>query len=1529
MKKITSKKKYLFLFVGTLLLFSFSGKSQTQFHQATFEAGNDGWTLTDASRDNNSSYAYAGSYSLRMDDSSGEFRSPTFALSAYDKVDIRFYMTNRGLDDGETVTVEYRENNSASWTTVGVLTGGNIVDKDSDFEDGDDSSTKYAKTMTIFASDVTFPAATTAEFRFLCGADSSSDDVHIDNITLTGTTFNTISTGPGGVTSNLELWLQADKVDGSGVIADNSSLNSWQDTGKGNDANTVVSTQAPTYKNNVTDNINFNPVIDFSNSSATSSSDMTYMTARDELSGTGGFYSHDMFVVVIPDEPITTTMIPLDTFTGKNPAGTTAQEDVTGFGYGAYTNRFVNEYFAYCIGTTSGPGNGYGKGDLTFGVDLNQVGIVNIRHNATSGATGQNVYFNNIDIGDSESDAAAFAEVSNQRYFLGRSQYWNGSFGGRIAEVVTYSATNTDASMTDNKNRILSYLAIKYGITLGTNGTSQDYVDSSGNVIWDQSTDAAAFNYDIAGIGRSDAAGMMQRQSKSINSNTMVTMGITEIADTNSDNSNNIPIDESYLVWGNDNGSLAAAPTINVDMSAGISGLSTMVDFTSVSRTWKVVETGGDVPTVTVSVPETSLSATLTPPGSYLMFISSTPSFSPTSEYRVMTLNGANLEATYDFTGTQYITFGYAPQYEYERSITFDGTQDYLDADDIADLTGSFTISAWVKHDGTGGVREIVSKRNNPFTRGYSLRLTGTDRPSMVWTSPASIPQYLTAPVSVAIPANEWHHIAATFDGTNAILYVDGVEARRTNSFSAPTGNSEHLLVGAANYLSPVNYMDGTIDEVRIWSRDLSEDQLRYIMNQEIQEHTDTTVDGQILPQDIWLNEVESLAWPDLIVYYPMNFYTFTNVNDNSGNNNVAAIRNLDTVDNQTAPLPYESVSNGDYDDVNTWSNGSLQYVPGSLSLVDGVTTIDWNIVDVGHQVSMDENNIVLGVLVDSSGELIIDGDNKIEITHYLDLDGKIDLEGESQLVQTQGSTLELTSAGTLEKDQQGTADMYTYNYWSSPVSKRNPYRINRDYNLTHVLNDGTDTETPVPVAWTDGLNGSDSPVTISTYWLYKYANLTIGDYSAWQYLGRYGMLSPGEGFTMKGPGSGNVGDEQNYTFIGKPNNYDLEYRIRLFVNAGNNYLVGNPFPSALDANDFITENPHLDGTLYFWEHWGGGSHDLYEYQGGYAMYNLSGGTVAMRHPDLGGGGPGNIIPKRYIPVGQGFFVAADSDGNIEFNNSQRNFVVEGGSSVFTFTDDGSAAMKTTGDDPSGDPVIIDDTYYDAPDTRTKLRIGFDSPKGYHRQLLLTFDDNTTMGHDSGYDGKIFFEQVEDMNFLIEEDKYAIQGIPVVDGNASVTLPLSVKTDEFGEIVIGLDALENDNEKLYPYLHDKATNTFVNLREDYFTVLLDPGVYDTRFEIVLRKTERQRDVINTEKALTVGALHSKMNQQVTVFSKDTEVTINAVTVYSILGQQVGSFQFDGRSSEVYFESTNFSTGTYILKIQTGAEVQTTKIIIDK
>src|SRR5690606_27810045 len=86
---------------------------------------------------------------------------------------------------------------------------------------------------------------------------------------------------------------------------------------------------------------------------------------------------------------------------------------------------------------------------------------------------------------------------------------------------------------------------------------------------------------------------------------------------------------------------------------------------------------------------------------------------------------------------------------------------------------------------------------------------------------------------------------------------------------------------------------------------------------------------------------------------------------------------------------------------------------------------------------------------------------NSLRITENLKLDGKIDLEGESQLIQTEGSVLDPTSSGTIEIDQQGTQDMFTYNYWTSPVVSN---RLENNYTVADVLYDGTDAQNPIKI---------------------------------------------------------------------------------------------------------------------------------------------------------------------------------------------------------------------------------------------------------------------------------------------------------------------------------------------------------------------------------------------------------------------------------------------------------------------------------
>ncbi|SDS65910.1 Por secretion system C-terminal sorting domain-containing protein [Formosa sp. Hel1_31_208] len=1533
----------------------------TVIHSATFESGLDGWTSggVDAIRFNDGTWAYQGNYSLRIRDddpvgNASSFLSPLFDLSSFDKVDFKFFFKPYSMESnysGNTKTyfedffIEYSSDGGTTWAIVAAFESGQVARKSADFETVN-YAIAYGKMVTVFKSDYSFPTGPNSQFRVRCDASDDNDRVYIDNITIKGTTFCTPVVAPGGITSDLDLWLKADELDGSTYGTDGALVNQWTDNGLGNNAEVMVTGQEPVYRNNTDRNFNFNPVIDFQNNNNTANRDMTYIISngsRNELTGTGGFNTNDMFVVIMPDPTITTSMIPLDTFTSTDPAGPSYTEDVTGFGYGAYTARFNNERLSYCIATTnetspSSPENGYGRADTGTGTDYNQIHIVNVRQNASD--TDMELYFNANQVGTETNDIAKYKMVNNGRYWLGRSQYWNGSFDGRIAEVITYKSRRADGSLTQERNRIQSYLAIKYGITLGINGTSQDYADSDGKIIWDQSLNAG-YNYDITGIGRDDLSELNQRQSRSVNDAAdgtgriegIITMGLNDIYDTNKEHKSNDPTsfnDKEFLVWGNNGSDLnLAAGTISVNMSAGISpALTTNVSFTAMQRVWKVVETGGDIPSVKVRIPQDAI-RNITPPGSYLMFISSTGVFDPTADYRIMKSDGnGNLETNYDFDGTKYITFGYAPQVIVERSVYFDGAVDYIDMENALDLNPSaFTLSAWIKRDAAdSGTKSIMSKRGNPFVTGYDFRIYNDNRIQMYWKNGADMG--LTS--NTSIPDDEWHHIAAIYNGTTLSLYIDGV-LDKSGVKTAPITTNESFYIAAAGKNSPTQHFRGNIDEVRVWDTNLSVDQLRFIMNQEI-ENNAAFVAGKVLPTDITKNEVESIPWSELAGYYPMSVYTYTNTDDASGNGNQGALRNLDTVDRQTAPLPYESQADGEWKSTASWSSGTMQTIPGAMSIVNPTIPVDWNIVRTAHNLIMDNSTIptnnrsLLGLLVDAN-KITVAGNNTaktgygLTVTHYLKLNGKIDLQGESQLIQIADSDLDVASSGSLEKDQQGTRDMYTYNYWSSPVGVTSTTSNNTSYNVSNVFKDGTNPLTPQNINFiTNGYDGtSGSPIGIADYWIWKFVNQTSGDYSSWQHVRSNGTLNPGEGFTMKGVAntSGNVTLEQNYTVNGKPNNGS----ISLPINAGNDYLVGNPYASAIDAHAFIQDNaPTIDapgnttGTLYFWEHWGGGSHVLGEYQGGYATYNLAGAVPAVAYgvadEDVDQSVLiGTKLPGRYIPVGQGFFVVGENTGTIRFNNSQRAFKTEATSASIFVRNDGTA--QSSADEEEGD-------------LRMKIGLKFNSIDTYTRKILVTADDNASMAYDWGYDAELYDNQPDDMYWLIDEGKYVIQGVGAM--NIETVLPLGVNTETDGINTISIDKLENIPDDLDIFLHDIQLGLFHNLKEGAYDIDLLAGVYLDRFEIVF-SDEDTLSIETTEIEDILNVFYNNADENITILNPNGYI-IDGIEVFTILGQSILVIEENNSESELHINTKTFSTGTYIVKIETDNGSFSRKVIVN-
>lgn len=267
------------------------------------------------------------------------------------------------------------------------------------------------------------------------------------------------------------------------------------------------------------------------------------------------------------------------------------------------------------------------------------------------------------------------------------------------------------------------------------------------------------------------------------------------------------------------------------------------------------------------------------------------------------------------------------------------------------------------------------------------------------------------------------------------------------------------------------NRFNGWLDEVRIWNTTLSQQQIQQMMNQEINNNGGNVI-GATIPL-----EISGLDWNDLDGYYRMdiNCGALTPIAGNTR----GLLRNIYSAQQETAPLPYTSVIDGQsWSTDNTWTHHNVWDPPNSIG-IDGTTSIDWNIARISHNINSGDKDItVLGLISDTTNkELTIsnplttqdetNNGQSLRITHYLKLDGNIDLIGESQLIQDENSILDTTSSGKLERDQQGTTNLYNYNYWSSPVSAINTNSNNNDYSVHNILKDGSDTNNPINIHWT------------------------------------------------------------------------------------------------------------------------------------------------------------------------------------------------------------------------------------------------------------------------------------------------------------------------------------------------------------------------------------------------------------------------------------------------------------------------------
>jgi len=623
------------------------------------------------------------------------------------------------------------------------------------------------------------------------------------------------------------------------------------------------------------------------------------------------------------------------------------------------------------------------------------------------------------------------------------------------------------------------------------------------------------------------------------------------------------------------------------------------------------------------------------------------------------------------------------------------------------------------------------------------------------------------------------------------------------------------------------------------------------------------------------------------------------------------------TINVQPSLNTWNGFSDNNWNNAANWSCGGVPTISTDV-LIPTIPTGGKFPILTAYSASTYHQGYVKNIIFDSGTTLIIEN-NALNVVGNLTLNGnsKIDLEGESQLIQSTGSTF--SGSGTIEIDQQGEGNKYRYNYWSMPVYTDTDGIMGKHTTIFATLRDGTNPSSPAPITFNNsGYDGATSPFTLSTYWMYKYAN-SGGGYSAWDQVRSTGKVYAGQGFTMKGPGAPGS-PAQNYVFVGKPNNGIIE----LTVAKNNDYLVGNPYPSALDAYQFLDDNSptgtaSITGTIYFWEHYGGNTHNLAGYQAGYATLTKSGGVQASAFPGLGGGISAKGAPKRDIPVGQAFFVVGEAvdGGQIQFNNGQRVFVKEGATSIFMKSSNTKSKTENTR----------------GADLRPKFRIGFDAPKISHRQLLLTIDERATPAVDWGYDAEIYEVFVDDMYWMLNNKKYVIQATNEVGLNSEV--PLGIQLSKTGMVTVKIDALENVDDDISVYLKDKLTGETFNMRDKPVQLNLTAGKYADRFVLVFKTQKLVAEDVVAEVLIPAAAqpiiegMHVFMNNaigELQIKNNSTEEIVS-VALVNTLGQTIKTWNSNFNIRTISLPLST-ATGIYFVQISTKIGKTVKKISVE-
>jgi len=364
-------------------------------------------------------------------------------------------------------------------------------------------------------------------------------------------------------------------------------------------------------------------------------------------------------------------------------------------------------------------------------------------------------------------------------------------------------------------------------------------------------------------------------------------------------------------------------------------------------------------------------------------------------------------------------------------------------------------------------------------------------------------------------------------------------------------------------------------------------------------------------------------------------------------------------------------------------------------------------------------------------------------------------------------------------------------------------------------------------------------------------------------------------------------------TFNGVPNNGTYTIPLANFGPGKRFTLVGNPYPSPIDPEAFIT-NPNnttaITGTLYLWRKTNGSN------KPSYCTFNLGGFiTNGEDHAN-------NVanLPYQVIQTGQGFFVEGTGagSGNVVFDNTMR------------VDDHTNSFLRTANTAHSANTV-----------ERNRVWLNVTNAAGAFSQAMIGYVTNATNGFDMNYDGKYINDGEIALASVLDAEPYAIQ-CKALPFSASDVIPMQFTATTAGTYSIAVDRVDGlfaSGQAVY--LRDTVTGTVHNLSDGAYSFATESGTFNARFEVVFQ-------------ASTLGVTDPVLSENQVVIYKtpSNEISINTgnfvmdhVMIYDLAGRLL--FQQKDINDSQTIIKVGFATEVLLVKIKTQDGKSVTKKVL--